>query len=431
MKSLLAIAATAALGVSLISCDPKIDNRWETPGFVTVKDGNFMIGDSVYEFSGANFWYGAILASEGQGGDRQRLLAELDTLKSLGIDNLRILVGGDGREGIPSHIMPVLQSEPGVYNDTILDGLDFLMSELEKRGMYAVLYLNNAWEWSGGYGAYLEWAGEGECPLPSDSYDDYCNHVAKFIHNDSAKNMALRHVKHIVGRSNRYTDKPYSESPAVMSWQICNEPRPFGKTPEDKAAFKEWQLATARAIKEIDPNHMVSTGSEGKYGCAVDIDLWKEISADSLIDYANIHLWPYNWQMISKETVADSVEAAIRDSYAYIKPHSDIMKEVGKPLVLEEFGYPRDGFKFAKGTPTTGRDKFYEFVYSLVVDSAMLQGVNFWGWGGLAEPAHETWQPYDQYTGDPAQEAQGLNSVYAADESTIEIIKRNSKRIRQ
>ena len=106
----------------------------------------------VYRYVGANFWYGAILASEGRGGDRARLARELDLLQSIGVDNLRVLVGGDGEENVPSHIMPVLQTSPGVYNDTILDGLDYLMAELERRGMKAVLFLNNAWEWSGGYG---------------------------------------------------------------------------------------------------------------------------------------------------------------------------------------------------------------------------------------------------------------------------------------
>lgn len=67
---------------------------------VRVADGEFMIGDSVYRFVGVNMWYGAILGSEGRGGDRQRLERELDSLEAIGVNNLRILVGGDGKEGI-------------------------------------------------------------------------------------------------------------------------------------------------------------------------------------------------------------------------------------------------------------------------------------------------------------------------------------------
>ena len=108
--------------------------------FVFVKDGNFYIGDKPYSYVGTNFWYGAILGSQGEGGDRERLIRELDFMKENGINNLRILVGGDGANGIPSRIQPTLQKEPGVYNDEILDGLDFLLKEMAKRQMYAVQY---------------------------------------------------------------------------------------------------------------------------------------------------------------------------------------------------------------------------------------------------------------------------------------------------
>lgn len=132
--------------------------------FVTVKDGHFERNGKPYYYVGTNFWYGAILGSEGQGGDRARLGRELDNLKANGIDNLRILVGSDGERGVKTKVEPTLQIAPGVYNDTILAGLDYLLSEMGKRGMVAVLYLNNSWEWSGGYGFYLEHAGAGKAP---------------------------------------------------------------------------------------------------------------------------------------------------------------------------------------------------------------------------------------------------------------------------
>lgn len=91
-------------------------------------------------------------------------LKNLTRFKALGIDNLRILAGGDGNRTIPSHIEPTLQTAPGEYNEDILKGLDYLIAELERRNMKAVIYLNNAWEWSGGFGTYLEWAGHEEAP---------------------------------------------------------------------------------------------------------------------------------------------------------------------------------------------------------------------------------------------------------------------------
>ena len=112
-------------------------SKEEVHSFVQQRDGQSLIGRQPYKFVGTNFWYGAILGSEGQGGDRQRLCRELDNLHALGLDNLRILVGSDGEHGVRTKVEPTLQRAPGVYNDTILAGLDFLLMEMGKRGMKA------------------------------------------------------------------------------------------------------------------------------------------------------------------------------------------------------------------------------------------------------------------------------------------------------
>ena len=70
---------------------------------VKVDNGHFVRDGKPYYYVGTNFWYGAILGSEGQGGDRERLARELDEMRRIGIDNLRILVGSDGeRVWLPS-----------------------------------------------------------------------------------------------------------------------------------------------------------------------------------------------------------------------------------------------------------------------------------------------------------------------------------------
>ena len=89
--------------------------------FVRVENGHFVKDGKPYYYVGTNFWYGAILGSEGQGGNRARLCRELDYMKSIGIDNLRILVGSDGERGVRTKVEPTLQEAPGLYNDTILD----------------------------------------------------------------------------------------------------------------------------------------------------------------------------------------------------------------------------------------------------------------------------------------------------------------------
>lgn len=409
--------------------------------FVTTRDGRFYRGDTEYKFIGANFWYGAVLASEGQGGNRERLQKELDLMQEVGITNVRVLVGGEGPDTVASHVVPVLQPEPGVYNDTILQGLDYLIAELEKREMTAVLFLNNSWEWSGGYGAYLEWAGCGPVPDWSD-WTIAQNYHCQFVKNDSAKAMAERHVRYIVSRTNTVTGKPYSESPAIMAWELANEPRAFARDSVTKACFAEWVETQAKLIKSLDSNHLVTTGSEGIEGCEEDSALFRKIHAFPEIDYICIHIWPYNWRWLGpasgpltnglakngETSVVDSVPFASRMTRAYMDRCWDVVKDLNKPMVLEEFGYPRDGYRIELNSTTQGRDSYYEYAFSLM-DEGKLQGCCFWAWGGYAQPKHVRWQRWDDYVGDPAQEEQGLNAVFASDTTTLEVIRQAAERL--
>lgn len=416
----------------LAACSPK--QSVEKHSFIKVNEnGQFVRDGKPYYFVGANFWYGAILGSQGEGGDRERLHKELDFLKSIGVNNLRVLVGADGENGMKTRVEPSLQTAPGVYNDTILDGLDYFMNELYKRGMTAVLYMNNSWEWSGGYSVYLQWAGHGEAVVPAvDGWPAYMEYVKQFQQSDSAKALFAKHVEYIVSRTNRYNQMKYTEDPTIMSWQIGNEPRAFSD--ENKEPFARWMASVAAQIKSLDANHMVSSGSEGLWGCEGDIALFEKIHSDPNIDYLNIHIWPYNWGWVKADSLIEMLPQAKENTRQYIDQHMVVAKKYGKPIVLEEFGFPRDGFQFSKTAPTTARDAYYSYVFELIrqqrESAGLFAGCNFWAWGGFAEqkPGHVYWEKGDDYTGDPAQEQQGLNSVFATD-STVEIIKTENEKL--
>ena len=424
--------------IAMLSCGPKEGSSSAASSFVRVEDGVFVCDDYPSHFIGTNFWYGAILGSEGVGGDRVRLEAELDTLKALGMTNLRVLVGGDGPDGIPTRVSPTLQKEPGVYNDTIFRGLDYLLAEMAERDMKAVLYINNSWEWSGGYGMYLEWAGAGKALIPAEvGYVPFMESVSRFVTNDKAKELYYDHVRNVVSRTNSITGKAYKDDPTIFSWQIGNEPRCFRNDPEGQAAFVDFMWTSASLIKSIDPNHMVSSGSEGSWGCENSMELYEKIHSCPDIDYLNIHIWPYNWSWVRENTLKTNLPIAIENTDKYIDEHLTLAAKYGKPVVLEEFGFPRDDFQFKQGTPTTARDEYYRHVFGRIVKSAeeggLFAGLNFWGWGGLASQSETNlyWQQGDDYCGDPAQEQQGLNSVYVSDASTIAVIAEATKNIEQ
>lgn len=412
------------------ACAPKPAEH----SFIKVNaDGQFVRDGKPYYFVGTNFWYGAILGSEGEGGNRERLHKELDFLKSIGINNLRVLVGADGENGIKTRVEPSLQVAPGVYNDTILAGLDYFMNELRERDMTAVLYLNNSWEWSGGYSVYLQWSGHGDAVVPAvDGWPAYMEYVKQFPQSDSAKALFANHVNYIVSRTNRYNQIKYVDDPTIMSWQIGNEPRAFSD--ENKEPFARWMADVAAQIKSLDPNHMVSSGSEGSWGCEMDMNLFEKIHADPNINYLNIHIWPYNWSWVKADSLKELLPRAKENTKKYIDDHMVIARKYSKPIVLEEFGFPRDGFSFSKEAPTTARDEYYRYVFDLIRQDreggGLFAGCNFWAWGGFAgqNPDHVFWEKGDDYTGDPAQEQQGLNSVFATD-STIEIIKAENRKL--
>ncbi len=396
--------------------------------FVTVENGQFIKNGKSYYYVGTNFWYGPILGSQGEGGDRERLHRELDSLQKIGVTNLRVLVGAEGNVGTKSKISPVLQPKPGEYNGELLDGLDYFMAEIGKRDMNAVLYLANAWEWSGGYLRYLKWAGElsEDVVLTASSWTDYRAKSSKFVQSEKAQELLNNHIKFILGRTNKYTGEKYTEDPAIFSWQLCNEPRAFSD--ESKEPLLKWIDKTSTLIRSLDPNHMISTGSEGKMGTENDMDLCRRIHDCKNISYINAHMWAFNWSWVDKTDLEGSIDKALVTCNDYIDEHITLAEELNKPLVFEEFGLPRDKFEISKNSTTICRDKLYKTVFDKIVKShsenGKFAGCNFWAWGGEAEqiPGKAIWEAGMPYCGDPAQEAQGLNSVYITDASTIAII---------
>ena len=123
------------------------------------------------------------------------------------------------------------------------------------------------------------------------------------------------------------------------------------------------------------------------------------------IDYINIHIWPTNWAWSSRiNPNEEDLERSISKSRDYIEEHLPIAERLGKPIIIEEFGYPRDGYSFLKESTTEHRDAYYGFIFEQVEQSRLSGGViagcNFWGWAGFAEPSvgHDYWRKGDQYT---------------------------------
>jgi mannan endo-1,4-beta-mannosidase len=145
---LTALALTAfsfALLGAACATEPRAERKAEQSGFVTVNGRHFQLDGKPYYFAGANVWYGMYLGSPGKTGDRARLVRELDQLAAQGITNLRVLAISE-TSTLKRAVTPAVLLRPGHIDDTLWKGLDFLLAEMARRDMKAVLYLNNFWQ---------------------------------------------------------------------------------------------------------------------------------------------------------------------------------------------------------------------------------------------------------------------------------------------
>ena len=193
---------------------------------------------------------------------------------------------------------------------------------------------------------------------------------------------------------------------------------------ERGAEIQAWLSGSGNAC---DAFHQTASSDNGEGACLAMKQALEEAGLSPKdIDYVNAHIWPYNWNWAKQDSLKENIQRSCDNSGEYLKEHVRIAQKLQKPLVIEEFGYPRDGFQFGCATPTTARDEYYDYIFSMAMGDSTVRGCNFWGWGGEARPVHEQWQVGDPYCGDPAQEAQGLNSVFDCDSSTLQIIRKHN-----
>ncbi len=351
-----------------------------------------------YRYAGANIWYGAWLGADTAYGNRARLARELDRLQALGVRNLRI-IGSAEESPLKNSITPGFRGKGSSYNEDLLKGLDWTLAEMAKRDMTAIVYLANFWECSGGMMTYLSWVNGGNfinMNDPAHPWPEFPDRNVAFYTSRPAQTLLRDYIKAVVQRTNSVTGVAYADDPTIMAWQLANEPRPGGS---DAVAvpnlpnFYRWIDETARYIKALDGHHLVTTGSEGLKGSIEREDVVLDAHRSPAIDYMTTHIWPNNWSWMDAGNLAATYDAGSARVADYIAAHVRLARQLGKPLVIEEFGYPRDGATaYDPKVATTFKDRFYRQIYAAVeADTAAggpLAGSNFWAWNGEARTPH-------------------------------------------
>lgn len=186
-------------------------------------------------------------------------------------------------------------------------------------------------------------------------------------------------------------------------------------------------------IRSIDKNHLITTGHEGWIGTQ-DLGLFEAVHNDKNIDYLTIHIWPKNWGWFRDKHMAEDLPKAVSETEKYIDENLAVAARLNKPMVIEEFGMPRDGQSFSVKSTTAARDTYYRKIFSYLGFESngkpQIAGANFWAFGGSARPivGQIFWKPGNELMGDPPMEEQGLNSVFDSDLTTWKLISSVGKR---
>lgn len=437
------------LGISIFRLDPRSkDTKSSKPSrktrlpspFVQTDGAMFVLNGRPYRFIGLNFWHGAYLAADIIPGGRARLIRELDLLARYGVTNLRITAATE-RSKISHSVRPAFQTAPNQYNEQLLRGLDILLDEMAKRQMKAVLVMGNYWEWSGGMAQYVSWTTG--TPVIDPAIDNqsgaFMAYAASFYDQRQAWKPYLAYMKHLIERLNTVNNTPYKDDPTIMSWQLANEPRPHPRGRKDATritGFFNWIESTAKQIRRLAPKHLVSIGNEGTVGCLDDKTHYLKAHQPDSIDYMTFHIWPKNWRWYESGDETRTLTNAIEKTRRYMDRHVAMAETLNKPLVLEEFGLARDDEATRPDATVTARNQYLKAVFNAIeAQKSMngpLAGCNIWSWGGEGRAHNEDaiWVEGTDFTGDPPQEPQGLNSIFDTDRITLELIREHAARLK-
>ncbi len=216
------------------------------------------------------------------------------------------------------------------YNDgsSGLGKLDYVIAKARQQGLRLVIPFTNNWSDFGGMDQYVRWAG-------LDSHDD-------FYTDPTIRQWFKDYIAHLLNRTNSITGIKYKDDPTILMWELANEPRCVGSGVYPRSGncttetITSWADDVSTFIKTVDDKHLVGVGDEGffcdpghavyEYNCRSGVDTVALAKLPN-VDVLSFHLYPDHW----RKDAAWGTE--------WIKQHIDAAEQVGKPVVLGEFGW--------------------------------------------------------------------------------------------
>ena len=241
------------------------------------------------------------------------------------------------------------QPSPQSYHEPTFVQLDYVVFKAKQQGIKLILPLVNNWGEFGGIPQYLSW-------FNLSNHDD-------FYRDSRTKDTYKAYIKYLLNRVNTFTGVAYKDEPAILAWELGNELRSY-----DLSTFYAWTDEMARYIKSIDPNHLLTTGSEG----AISSDVYQTHRSPD-IDFVSFHLYPESWGF------------DLQRANQYIRDHVHVARSMNKPVFLGEFGL-RDKSK---------RREAYRQWYQILKEE-QVEGAAFWLLSGR-QPDGSLYPDYDGF----------------------------------
>ncbi len=118
-----------------------------------------------------------------------------------------------------------------------------------------------------------------------------------------------------------------------MAWELANEPRPGTGDSGIKNLehFYNWIDETADFIHSIDPNHLVTTGNEGTFGCLNNAKYFVAAHQSENIDYVTFHMWAKNWSWFDATDAENTYPATKDNALKYFNEHMLLARKLNKP----------------------------------------------------------------------------------------------------
>uniref|UniRef100_A0A383VL97 mannan endo-1,4-beta-mannosidase n=1 Tax=Tetradesmus obliquus TaxID=3088 RepID=A0A383VL97_TETOB len=296
------------------------------------------------------------------------------------------------------------QTAPGKYDEQGLQALDYVIDSASRHGIRLILSFIDNWKYYNGVDQYVDWCGPGrtmarfeeknggdtDTTVRSVAQNEYetLRH-ALFFKEEACKALYKDHVDAITGRKNSINGLLYKNDPTILAWNLINEPRCETWMPANSwcpGAMSSWFKEMGDYVRSKDPNHLVSSGSEGFFGQGdanqgKNPQPWAAQTGQNFVDdnrhmdFAVAHAWPDNWEIPNEQQ-----GGFLRE---WLASHLEAAESIGMPLLFEEFGKKLDSPDDTAAIRQLRDPVFgatYDAVQKAVEENKPLLGSLYWKW---------------------------------------------------